>query len=101
MTTSHSPGPAPSHERPEVVSYNSRLGLWLFLLYVILYAGFVALSAFKPAVMGTDVAGVNLAIVYGIGLIIAAFVLAIIYMLLCRKHDEAPVANAADAEGRT
>jgi uncharacterized membrane protein (DUF485 family) len=34
------------------------------------------------------VAGVNLAIVYGMGLIAAALVLALVYAWLCRTHDK-------------
>ena len=34
-------------------------------------------------------AGVNLAILYGFGLIIAALVLALIYGWLCKPYDEA------------
>ena len=58
----------------------SPLGLKLFALYLAAYAIFVALNAFWPDVMKTPVvAGVNLAIVYGFGLIVGAFVLALIY----------------------
>ena len=58
----------------------SPIGLKLFLLYLTAYGVFVALNAFWPEVMKTPaVAGVNLAIVYGFGLIVGAFVLALIY----------------------
>ena len=63
---------------------NSRFGLVLFLLYLLLYGGFVLLNTFSPATMeATPVAGINLAIIYGVGLIIAAFVLALVYGLVC------------------
>jgi uncharacterized membrane protein (DUF485 family) len=66
------------------IARNARIGLILFVIYVVFYAAFVWLSAFLPAVMAKPfIAGVNLAVCYGLGLIIAAFVLAIIYMLLC------------------
>jgi uncharacterized membrane protein (DUF485 family) len=58
----------------------SRFGLILFALYLLLYAGFVLLAAFSPqAIETTPLAGVNLAIWYGFGLIIAAIVLAFLY----------------------
>jgi len=61
-------------------SQNSRLGLILFLLYLLLYGGFVFLNAFSPETMErTPWAGVNLAISYGFGLILAAFVMAMLY----------------------
>ena len=62
------------------VERNARLGLWLFALYLLFYAGFVGITAFKPQAMDVAVvAGVNLAIVYGFGLIVAAIVLALVY----------------------
>jgi uncharacterized membrane protein (DUF485 family) len=71
---------------------NARLGLGLFFLYLLIYAGFVALNAFAAEAMGKPVAafgGVNFAIVYGMGLIVAAFVLALIYMALCKDIGDA------------
>ena len=66
--------------------YNARLGIVLFIVYLLIYAGFVALSAFAPSVMAKPVVGgVNLAVVYGFGLIVGAFVLAIVYMAMCRR----------------
>ena len=58
----------------------SRLGLCLFAAYVLLYSGFVLLAAFAPKTMEqTPIAGVNLAVWYGFGLIVAALLLAVIY----------------------
>jgi uncharacterized membrane protein (DUF485 family) len=67
---------------------NARIGLVLFTVYLLLYGGFVFLNAFAPDAMeATPIAGVNLAILYGFGLILAAFVMAVIYGWLCR-HEE-------------
>jgi uncharacterized membrane protein (DUF485 family) len=63
---------------------NARLGLVLFGVYLLLYGGFVLLAAFSPETMElTPLAGVNLAIWYGFGLIVAAIVLALIYGWIC------------------
>ncbi len=60
------------------------------------YAAFVALNAFDPKRMGEPfLAGVNLAIIYGLMLIIAAFVLALVYMFLCLHHHEPTPEEAA------
>jgi uncharacterized membrane protein (DUF485 family) len=68
---------------------NARLGLWLFAIYLALYAGFVLLAAFSPETMErTPLAGVNLAIWYGFGLIAAALLLALLYGWLCQHSDE-------------
>ena len=70
---------------PETVSRNARNGLLLFAVYVALYLGFMLLNAFAHETMQQPVvAGVNLAIVYGLGLIAAALILALVYMWLCR-----------------
>jgi uncharacterized membrane protein (DUF485 family) len=79
--------PPPDHgdDHPHTITRNARNGLVLFGIYVILYLGFMLLSAFAPQRMQQPVlAGVNLAIVYGMGLIVAALALALIYMFLCR-----------------
>ena len=61
----------------------SRLGLLLFSLYLLLYSGFVLVNAFSPATMeATPWAGINAAILYGIGLIVVAFLLALLYGIL-------------------
>ena len=78
-----------SRESSHHIARNARIGLVLFVIYVVFYAAFVWLSAFRPAVMAKPfIGGVNLAVCYGLGLIIAAFVLAIIYMLLCDDAAE-------------
>ena len=54
-------------------SRNALIGAILFIIYLALYGGFVILTAFAPSVMEiTPLAGVNLAILYGFGLILAA-----------------------------
>ncbi len=76
---------------------NSRIGLVLFGIYLLLYGGFVFLNAFSPESMeAIPVAGVNLAIVFGFGLILAAFVLALVYGFLCRATDENAETKEAD-----
>lgn len=61
----------------------SPLGLALFWVYVALYGGFMGLVLVRPDLLALrPFGGVNLAIVYGIGLIAAAFVLAVAYMVM-------------------
>jgi len=76
----------PSNQHQPGTTRAGRIGLVLFAVYVLFYAGFVGLSAFAPQIMSTrPLGGVNLAIDYGMGLIIGAFVLALLYMVLARK----------------
>ena len=80
-------------------AHNARTGMILFVLYLLLYAGFIGLSAFAPQAMAKPIlAGANVAIVYGMGLIIAAFVLAIVYMVLCRQEPPEQIHDATEAE---
>ena len=66
----------------------ARVGLGLFLVYVLLYAGFMGLVLVRPEWLSwRPFGGVNLAIAYGMLLIVAAFVLAIVYMAACRRIE--------------
>jgi uncharacterized membrane protein (DUF485 family) len=71
-------------------SSNARTGLILFAVYLVLYGGFVLINAFSPETMeSTPFAGINLAILYGFGLIVAAMVLSLVYGFLCRNSGDA------------
>jgi uncharacterized membrane protein (DUF485 family) len=73
------------------VAHNARLGITFFSIYFLLYTGFIVIVTFKYEWMGRPVlGGLNLAITYGIALILAAIVLAIVYVMMCR-----PVNNQA------
>ncbi|MCG8648849.1 MAG: DUF485 domain-containing protein [Pirellulales bacterium] len=70
--------------------FNTRLGMILFTVYLALYLGFVLINAFDADLMERVVlSGLNLAVVYGFGLIIAALVLALIYGAMCRDDSAA------------
>ncbi len=89
--------PAPKeHPGQRIISHNARIGLILFAIYLAFYAGFVGISAFDPKRMSEPfLAGVNLAVIYGLALIVAAFVLALIYAFLCLHHHETGPEDAA------
>lgn len=86
----HGPNAGAGDESPAVTARNSRYGLALFAVYLLLYGGFVLLSAFAPAVMERRLAGVTLAVLYGFGLIGGAFLLALLYGWLCSLEDGEP-----------
>ncbi len=66
----------------------TRLGVWLFLLYTVIYFGFVIIGVFFPELMGIYVlGGQNLAVVYGFGLIILAIILGFIYNAICTRYE--------------
>jgi len=67
---------------------SNRIGLALFWVYVLFYAGFIGLVLFRPDLLSKrPFGGVNLAIAYGMGLIAGAFLLAIVYMAACRTVE--------------
>jgi uncharacterized membrane protein (DUF485 family) len=73
-------------------NHNARWGLILFAIYVALYLSFMIRAAFDPEEMAnpTAIAGLNLAIVYGVGLIVAALVLAFVYTLVSKSPESTP-----------
>ena len=78
------PGETSTDDHPDVSAANSRAGLVLFFIYLAFYGGFVLLAAFSPQTMAMPaIAGVNLAITYGMGLIFGAFFIAALYMAAC------------------
>src|SRR4051794_18479221 len=86
-TSPEQPNRAAGDDHPDVSAANARAGLVLFFVYLAFYAGFMVLAAFAPQAMGRPVlAGVNLAITYGMGLIVGALVVAAIYMWACARN---------------
>lgn len=74
--------------RDKASGKKSKLGVWLFVIYTIIYAGFVAIGVsdyelFKIKIFG----GQNLAVVYGFGLIILAILMGVVYNFICTKYE--------------
>jgi len=83
-------GPAVEyHECDELLKYKQKTGLRLFFAYSIIYAVFVLLNTAFPSMMESVIFfGLNLAIVYGVGLIIIAILLGLIYNRQCTKMEK-------------
>ena len=82
-----------------MLSRNARIGMMLFLVYLLFYSGYVLINAISPETMeATPLAGVNLAIWYGMLLIIGAFVLAVIYGLVCDNNEDQQAANSSKSD---
>lgn len=81
-------------------AYKMKLGVRLFVVYAVLYfVGFVGISVLKPTLMEKSVLfGMNLAVVFGFGLIVVALVLALVYNRMCTKK-EAELNGPATEEG--
>ena len=80
--------PAAKAEKDNASEWKAKLGIKLFWLYCAIYAGFVGIAVFATEKMKIPVfAGTNLAIIYGIGLIVFAIVLGLIYNHYCTKKE--------------
>lgn len=79
-----------SQSGPDPASgYKQKLGVIMFTIYALVYCGFTVVSVTNVELMEKIVfKGMNLAIVYGFGLIIFALVLAVIYNHKCTAKEK-------------
>jgi uncharacterized membrane protein (DUF485 family) len=80
--------PSSSWAKDHAASLKRILGLWMVILYTIVYAGFVVINVVSPSFMAVDVGSINVAIAYGFLLIIFAIFLAAIYNHVCTHAEE-------------
>lgn len=81
-------GPAVKLAKDNASGFKQKLGLILFFVYSIVYFGFVLINTIKPKLMEFIVfSGLNLAVVYGIGLIVFAIVLGLIYDFVSTRYE--------------
>lgn len=89
-----------TEEKESVTQQKSKLGVRLFFIYLICYAGFVILGVFNYELLATKVfAGLNLAVAYGMGLIIFAVILGVIYNFYCTKYEDRAEEKDHQTEG--
>ena len=68
--------------------WKRRLGVIMFFIYAAIYTGFTAINVISPKLMETIIfAGLNLAVVFGFGLIILALVMALAYNMACTNRE--------------
>ena len=74
--------------KDEAPTIKTRIGLILFGIYALIYAGFIIINTLSPQTMGVRVfAGLNLAVFYGFGLIVLAIVMGVAYNHVCTKYE--------------
>lgn len=66
----------------------ARLGVVMFVIYTVVYAGFILINVMDNKVMRVTVGDLNVAIVYGFVLIILALVLAVVYNHICSNSEK-------------
>jgi uncharacterized membrane protein (DUF485 family) len=85
----HEPAKSPP-EKDLAIRYKTRLGVWMFFVYALVYVGFILINIFKPVLMEKQIIfGLNLAVVYGFGLIILSIIMALTYNALCVRKEKA------------
>lgn len=93
-------GPATESGPDPASGYKTRLGVIMFIIYCIFYVGFVLTNVLTEgeAMQIIVFMGLNIAVVYGMGLIILALVMALIYNHLCTSKERELGAGPVDVE---
>ncbi len=66
----------------------SKLGIKFFFIYLIFYGAFVTIGVVNYELFAIEVfRGINLAVVYGLSLILFAVLLGILYNFLCTRYE--------------
>jgi uncharacterized membrane protein (DUF485 family) len=82
-------GPAVKLGVDHATKRKTRLGIWMFVFYTIVYGVFVAIGVANYEAMSIKVFGdLNLAVTYGFGLIVLALILGLIYNMRCTKFED-------------
>ena len=81
--------PAGQSEKNYASDYKKKLGIKMFIVYGILYAGFVTINALIPGKMETRMLfDLNLAVFYGFSLILFAIISGLFYNHFCTKEED-------------
>jgi uncharacterized membrane protein (DUF485 family) len=95
----HGPGTEWRTEKSQ--AYKAKLGIYMFAAYTPIYLAFILISVISPSFMARDIGSLNVAIVYGFGIIILAIIQAVVYNAICsnkEKHDHIPEAQKGDSK---
>ena len=93
-------GPAPESGPDPASGYKTRLGVVMFFIYCVVYLGFILINVMTEgeAMQIILFKGLNLAVVYGVGLIVLALVMALIYNHLCTSKENELAEGPASGE---
>jgi uncharacterized membrane protein (DUF485 family) len=82
----HGRSHADEPEDEAVAARHAKIGRVLFAIYLVFYLGYMLLVSFWLDDLRKSFGGVNLAVLYGFGLITGALVLSLVYGWLCRTQ---------------
>src|SRR5690554_2125523 len=77
-------------QKPDYASKKkARLGIIFFFIYFVFYGGFVTIGVINYELLAIETFwGLNLATFYGIGLIVFAILLGILYNFFCSRYED-------------
>jgi len=76
-------------EKDDSFQYRQKIGIILFLVYCIIYSGFIIINVSWPKLMELNILfGVNLAVIYGFSLIIIAIIFGLTYDIICTNIEK-------------
>jgi uncharacterized membrane protein (DUF485 family) len=82
-------GPAVELGVDHASSKKAKLGVLFFFIYFFFYAGFVLIGVVNYELLSEEFAlGLSLALFYGVGLIVFAVLLGILYNFLCTRYED-------------
>lgn len=91
--------PAAKAEKDNASTWKAKLGIKLFWVYCLTYCAFVATAVFATESLGLPmIGGTNRAIIFGIGLILFAVVLGLVYNYMCTKKEDEMNNKKGDAK---
>jgi uncharacterized membrane protein (DUF485 family) len=91
-------GPQVEWKKDNSAVIKELVGKWLFVLYAIVYFGFILINVFSPHFMGIEIGSMNMAIVFGFGLILFAMLLAFAYNHISTRAEQ--IMNKEDDEAQ-
>lgn len=88
--------------KDESTAFKTKIGLILFGVYSLIYAGFIVINTLAPKKMEMQVIfGLNLAVAYGFGLIFLAIIMGVVYNHVCTKMEDKLNNPASSGKNKT
>jgi putative solute:sodium symporter small subunit len=80
--------PAVELEKDESAPRKAKLGIIMFVCYLVVYTGFVFIGVMFPSALSVNtIGGMNLAFTYGMGLIVLAIIMGLFYNYFCTRFE--------------
>jgi uncharacterized membrane protein (DUF485 family) len=81
-------GPATEWREDKSEGFKQKLGLNMYAIFAPVYLAFILVCVISPRFMAKDIGSLNVAIVFGFGIIILAIIQALIYNYICSRREK-------------